>query len=421
MRGLVDQFLIYLLVGLLFASYAKAEEMQNVKSKGRMINGIDVEKANDFLIKLKENPLAGHVTFSSITHGMGGTKSMTVFSGYEIEGVIKKERKVQMKGEDLPELGGSDLVPVDVEEMMSAVGSSVIGVTSLKAALMGVELTKIEISLESDVDLMGSMELDIHKRPGVSDFRVLITIAGNADENTLRKIAMAGWKFSPVADTVRSGVTTVEIPKVVIPWKGFSFIPHIKKPEVKANGKEVLNGLVLKQVKDFVELVKENPKEGLITFFSKTKWEGGTKSITTITGYKLGGKMRPKREFTLIGQDIVGLGASDTIPGPIELLMHAVGACITAGTNEGAALSGLELSKIQVSLESDLDLHGMFELDPNVRPGLLNLRVTVTISGDGSDDDLKKAALGGYEMSTVADTVRNGVTTVVPPKIVVLR
>lgn len=240
------------------------------------------------------------------------------------------------------------------------------------------------------------------------------TIAGNADKNTLRKIAMAGWQFSPVADTVRSGVTTGELPKVMTPLKGFSFIPRIGKPEVQTNTKEMLNGLALKKIQDFAELIKKDPKEGLITFFSKTQWEGGPKSVTTITGYNLGGKMKTERKFTLNGQDIVGLGASDTIPGP-------VGPCIMAGTDEGAALSGLELSKIEVFLESDLDLHGMFELDPNIRPGLLNLRITITISGNGSEDELRKPALGGYEISTVADTVRNGVTTVIPPQIIVVK
>lgn len=417
----MNRFFIVILSVSFFSTktFSEEQKLQDTKSKSEFINGIDLKKLNDIIKKLKEDPASGYMTFSSVTIGQGGTRSLTIFTGYEIEGRVKETKKVKLQGEDFPELGGGDLVPVDIEEMMGAVGASVIAVTSLRAALQGIELSRIEVSLEGDLDLVGSMEIDVHKRPGISDFRVEILIAGNADEATLKKIALAGWQFSPVADTVRSGVSTVEIPKVIIPPKKFFSFLFKKKSGTARQG--MLNGLNVKQVKDFVNLVKENPKEGLMTFYSQSKWGGGTKSLSTITGYKLGGKMKQKRTFDFQLEDPMGLSGNSTSPGPIEFLMHAIGACITAATNESATLEEIELSKIRVSLEGDLNLHGMFELDPSVRPGLLNLRVTIEIAGNADNATLKRAAFSGYELSGVSDTVKNGVTTVVLPKVTVVK
>ena len=57
-------------------------------------------------------------------------------------------------------------------------------------------------------------DLDPKVRPGILDGRATITIAGDADEDTLRKIAMAGYNFSPVSDSVRNGVKMT--PTVVV-------------------------------------------------------------------------------------------------------------------------------------------------------------------------------------------------------------
>lgn len=71
-------------------------------------------------------------------------------------------------------------------------------------------------------------------------------------------------------------------------------------------------------------------------------------------------------------------------PGPAEQLMHAVASCITATTNANAALVGVNLHRLRVDLEGDIDLHGIFGLDQTVRPGFGELRATIAIAGDAS-------------------------------------
>ncbi len=56
--------------------------------------------------------------------------------------------------------------------------------------------------------------LDPAVRPGILGAKAKITIAGDADEETLRKIAMLGYKYSPVSNSVREGVSVT--PTVVV-------------------------------------------------------------------------------------------------------------------------------------------------------------------------------------------------------------
>jgi uncharacterized OsmC-like protein len=68
----------------------------------------------------------------------------------------------------------------------------------------------------------------------------------------------------------------------------------------------------------------------------------------------------------------------------------------------------VELSRLEVEMESDLDLHGLFALDPDVRPGVFEMRVDITIDGDADEETLKEIAMLGYQYSPVSDTIRNG-------------
>ncbi|MAF11469.1 hypothetical protein CMK11_13545 [Candidatus Poribacteria bacterium] len=51
-------------------------------------------------------------------------------------------------------------------------------------------------------------------RPGILDGRAKITIAGDADEDTQKKIAMLGHTYSAVSDSVRNGITLT--PEIVV-------------------------------------------------------------------------------------------------------------------------------------------------------------------------------------------------------------
>lgn len=181
----------------------------------------------------------------------------------------------------------------------------------------------------------------------------------------------------------------------------------------------VVNGLNTAQLSGLINALKENEDAGRVTFFSRSRWQDGMRAFTTFTGYEIDGELHHEetREFTLLGDEGVELSGTDTAPGAVEELMYALGTCIIAAGNANAALRGITLSRFDVELESDLDLHGLFALDPEVRAGILEMRSKITIAGDADEEALREIAMLGFQYSPVSESIRNGIT--VKPEVTV--
>lgn len=197
--------------------------------------------------------------------------------------------------------------------------------------------------------------------------------------------------------------------------------PAAAQSDQAASTPALVNGLDTTQLEGLIGALKANKDAGRVTFFSHSQWQDGMRAFTTFSGYEIDGEMHHEktRQFTLLGDEGVELSGTDAAPGAVEELMYALGTCIIAAGNANAALRGIELTRFEVELESDLDLHGLFALDPEVRPGILDLRSRITIAGDADDETLREVAMLGFEYSPVSESIRNGVT--VRPEVTVAR
>lgn len=173
----------------------------------------------------------------------------------------------------------------------------------------------------------------------------------------------------------------------------------------------VVNGLDTGQLRGLIGALEQDADAGRVTFYSNSSWQDGMRAFTTFTGYRIDGQMHHERErrFVLLGDEGVELSGTDTAPGAVEELMYALGTCIIAAANANAALMGVELTQLEVDIESDLDLHGLFALDPDVRPGVMDMRTRITIAGDAEEETLREIAMLGYRFSPVSETIRNGI------------
>jgi uncharacterized OsmC-like protein len=181
-----------------------------------------------------------------------------------------------------------------------------------------------------------------------------------------------------------------------------------------ADEKVWVNGINTKKLGGLINTLKDKPEGGRVTFFSKSRWQNGMRAFTSFTGYRVDGQMlhQNERQFVLLGDEATELSGTDAAPGAVEELMYALGTCIIAAGNANAALKGIELTRFEVELESDLDLHGLFALDPKVRPGILELRAKITVAGNADDKALKEIANLGYQFSPVSDSVQKGVKVI---------
>ena len=154
------------------------------------------------------------------------------------------------------------------------------------------------------------------------------------------------------------------------------------------------------------EAVRGTPAIAGFQFRATNTWAQGTQSISTIHGFHGVGEELAHRQPTQVVSDhpevLVG---TDHGPTPVEYLLHAIAACLTAGIANIAAVRGVALTKVESSVEGDIDLLGILGLDPTVRNGYQRIKVTFMITGDRSADDLRALVEQSRRRSAVYDAL----------------
>jgi uncharacterized OsmC-like protein len=107
---------------------------------------------------------------------------------------------------------------------------------------------------------------------------------------------------------------------------------------------------------------------------------------------------------------LVGTGKGPT---PVEFLLHAIAACLTAGLANIAAARGVRLHEVSSTVEGDIDLLGILGLSDEVRNGYQGIRVNFQISGDAPEETLRGLVDQSRARSAVYDVLTNGVPVAV--------
>ena len=77
------------------------------------------------------------------------------------------------------------------------------------------------------------------------------------------------------------------------------------------------------------------------------------------------------------------MGGQDTAPNPVEYLAAGLCGCITAGIVTNAAMFGAKVELLEVTVDADINVLGLFGLDRSV-PSHCN-RITYTVRLNGED------------------------------------
>jgi uncharacterized OsmC-like protein len=158
-----------------------------------------------------------------------------------------------------------------------------------------------------------------------------------------------------------------------------------------------------------LDAVKGSPEIALFQFRASNQWVSGTHSRSTIHGFHGAGQELEHRESHSYDADhptvLVG---QDNAPTPVEFLLHALAACLTAGIANIAAARGVRLTKVESTVEGDIDLLGILGLSDDVRNGYQQVRIAIHLEGD--DDDRLRAVVEQSRMrSAVYDVLAHGV------------
>jgi uncharacterized OsmC-like protein len=160
-------------------------------------------------------------------------------------------------------------------------------------------------------------------------------------------------------------------------------------PRAAAQPAELVNGLDTEALRRTIAAVAEDPAQGVAGFAVTSTWQGGTRSESRVSGWKLGGR-RLAKDFTIRADEPEELLGGNSAPNPQELLMAALNACMLVGYVAGAAMEGITLQSLSIETTGELDLRGFLGLDPSVKPGYDTLHYTVRVRGDGTPEQFRK-------------------------------
>lgn len=152
------------------------------------------------------------------------------------------------------------------------------------------------------------------------------------------------------------------------------------------------------------------PRQRRSNFRPHNDWVSGTHSHSHIHGFYGAGEQRThQREFHFDADHPAVLVGGDHGPTPVEFVLHALAACLTAGLANIAAARGITLTQVRSVVTGDIDLNGILGLDPHVRNGFHNIAVHFTVTGDAPAETLREIIQQSQARSAVLDILTNHV------------
>jgi uncharacterized OsmC-like protein len=177
----------------------------------------------------------------------------------------------------------------------------------------------------------------------------------------------------------------------------------------------VRNGVDTATLFATLDAVKGDNDIAKFQFRATNRWVSGTHNRSTIHGFH-GAKqeMTHREPFTFDADHPPVLVGADNGPTPVEYVLHAIAACLTAGIANVAAARGVELTRVTSTVEGDIDLLGILGLSGGaVRNGYEQIRVTFHIEGDADDETLRGIVEQSRRRSAVYDALTNPTPVVI--------
>ena len=169
------------------------------------------------------------------------------------------------------------------------------------------------------------------------------------------------------------------------------------------------NGVDVATLFATIDAVKGDPEIAKFQFRASNRWVTGTHSRSRIDGfYGAKQEMAHREAWTFDADHPEVLVGKDDGPTPVEYLLHAIAACLTAGIANIAAARKVNLTEVSSTVEGDIDLLGILGLSDGVRNGYQGIRVNFVLRGD-DPDRLREVVEQSRQRSAVFDVLTNGV------------
>ena len=161
-------------------------------------------------------------------------------------------------------------------------------------------------------------------------------------------------------------------------------------------------------------ILAEQPAAADFKWRVSNTWVKGTHSRSTVKDFfGLGAEQTHKSEFHFEGDHPQVFSAEDEGATPVESLLASLAGCLTAGVAAVAQNREIQLRSVEATLEGDMDVRGILGVDPDVRNGFSQIRVTYKIDADATPDEIKALVAQSQKRSAVYDVITNPTRVIV--------
>ena len=172
----------------------------------------------------------------------------------------------------------------------------------------------------------------------------------------------------------------------------------------------IRNGVNVTKLGQTIGAIQENPEIARFKFRARNQWDSGGHNQATVDSF-FGAceEMTHKQAFQFDMDEPAVLLGEDNGANPVELVLSGLSGCMTTTLAYHAAGRGLNIEEISSDFEGDIDLHGLLDLDENIRSGYREIRVKFKVKGDVDKETVQELV----RKSPVYDTLANPVKIVV--------
>lgn len=172
--------------------------------------------------------------------------------------------------------------------------------------------------------------------------------------------------------------------------------------------KEIIrNGVNVTKLAATIKAVNQQPQLAQFKFRARNQWQNGSQNEATVDSfYGTCQEMEHKKPFQFQADEPAVLLGQDDGANPVEFVLAGLSGCMTTTLAYHAAGRGLNIESIESEYEGDIDLHGLLDLDPNVRPGYREIRVKFKVKGDPDPATIQELLRKSPVYDTLANPVR---------------
>jgi uncharacterized OsmC-like protein len=117
------------------------------------------------------------------------------------------------------------------------------------------------------------------------------------------------------------------------------------------------------------------------------------------------------REFEFVVDEPPSLGGTNDGPNPVEYLIGAWAGCLNVVVHTVGEEHGIDLERVEIAIEGDLDPRKFLGIDEDVRAGYQEINVRIEVESDADEEALEALHAEVEERCPVGDNIDNPTPT----------